>query len=52
VPGPKLEQEIIAFVKSKIASFKAPRTVHFVDNLPRSEAGKLVKADLKAWYAR
>jgi fatty-acyl-CoA synthase len=52
VPGPKLEQEIIAFVKSKIASFKAPRTVYFVDDLPRSEAGKLAKADLKARYAR
>ena len=52
VPGPELEQEIIAFVKSKIASFKAPRTVYFVDDLPRSEAGKLVKAELKARYAR
>ena len=30
VPGPELEQEIIAFVKSKIAGFKAPRTVRFV----------------------
>jgi long-chain acyl-CoA synthetase len=50
VPGPELEQEIIAFVKSKIASFKAPRTVRFVDDLPRSEAGKLVKAELKARY--
>ena len=52
VPGPELEQEIIAFVKSKIASFKAPRTVRFVDDLPRSEAGKLVKSELKARYAR
>jgi fatty-acyl-CoA synthase len=52
MPGPELEQEIIAFVKSKIASFKAPRTVYFVDDLPRSEAGKLMKADLKARYAR
>jgi fatty-acyl-CoA synthase len=51
VPGPELEQEIIAFVKSKIASFKAPRTVRFVDDLPRSEAGKLMKAELKARYA-
>jgi acyl-CoA synthetase (AMP-forming)/AMP-acid ligase II len=50
VPGPELEQEIIAFVKSKIASFKAPRTVRFVDDLPRSEAGKLVKAELKVKY--
>jgi long-chain acyl-CoA synthetase len=51
VPGPELEQEIIAFVKSKIAGFKAPRTVRFVDDLPRSEAGKLMKAELKARYA-
>jgi long-chain acyl-CoA synthetase len=51
VPGPELEQEIIAFVKSKIAGFKAPRTVRFVDSLPRSEAGKLMKTELKARYA-
>ncbi len=51
VPGPELEQEIIAFVKSKIAGFKAPRTVRFVDQLPRSEAGKLMKGQLKARYA-
>ena len=50
VPGPELEQEIIAFVKSKIASFKAPRTVRFVDDLPRSEAGKLMKSELRARY--
>jgi long-chain acyl-CoA synthetase len=51
VPGPELELEIIAFVRSKIASFKAPRTVRFVDELPRSEAGKLVKSELRAKYA-
>ena len=51
VPGPELEQEIIAFVKSKIAAFKAPRIVCFVDSLPRSEAGKLMKGELKARYA-
>jgi long-chain acyl-CoA synthetase len=44
-------QEIIAFVKSKIAGFKAPRTVRFVGSLPRSEAGKLMKTELKARYA-
>jgi fatty-acyl-CoA synthase len=51
IPGPELEQEIIAFVKSRIAGFKAPRTVRFVDSLPRSEAGKLMKKELKARYA-
>jgi long-chain acyl-CoA synthetase len=49
-PGPALEREIIAFVKSKIASFKAPRQVHFVDSLPRTETGKLAKGRLRqAW---
>jgi long-chain acyl-CoA synthetase len=52
VPGPELEQEIITFVKSRIAGYKAPRTVRFVDDLPRSEAGKLMKSELKARYAR
>jgi long-chain acyl-CoA synthetase len=51
VPGPELEQEIIAYVKSKIASFKAPGTIRFVDELPRSETGKLMKSQLKAMYA-
>lgn len=50
--GPALEQEIIAFVKSKIAHFKAPRSVAFVDRLPRTDTGKLVKGVLKAQYAR
>jgi long-chain acyl-CoA synthetase len=50
VPGPELEQEIIAFVKSRIAGFKAPRTVRFVDELPRNEAGKLVKSELRVRY--
>ncbi len=48
--GPDLEQEIIAFVKSKIAGYKAPRSVQFVDDLPRTETGKLVKGELKKKY--
>jgi len=38
-------------VKSQIAGFKAPRTVRFVDHLPRSEAGKLMKGELRTRYA-
>jgi long-chain acyl-CoA synthetase len=50
-PGPELEREIISFVKARIASFKAPRAVYFVDDLPRTETGKLIKAELKARYS-
>jgi long-chain acyl-CoA synthetase len=49
--GPELEREIIDFVKSRIAGFKAPRSVRFVDDLPRTETGKLVKGELKKLYA-
>ncbi len=52
VRGPELAQEIVTFVKSKIASFKAPSVVRFVDALPRTETGKLLKTELKARYAR
>ena len=49
-PGPDLEEEIIEFVRSKIAHYKTPRGVEFVDSLPRTETGKLVKHDLKERY--
>ncbi|MGQ0631008.1 MAG: acyl-CoA synthetase [Sporichthyaceae bacterium] len=51
-PAPGLEQEIIDFVKSRIAHFKAPRSVTFVDSLPRTPTGKLVKGELKARVTR
>jgi long-chain acyl-CoA synthetase len=50
-PGPELAEEIITFVKSRIASFKAPRSVQFVDELPRTETGKLQKGELRQRYA-
>ena len=50
--GPELEQEIIAFVKSRIAGYKAPRSVQFIDDLPRTETGKLIKGELKKRYVQ
>jgi fatty-acyl-CoA synthase len=49
-PSPELAQAIIDFVKSRVASFKAPRTVDFVDALPRTPTGKLVKGELRSRY--
>jgi acyl-CoA synthetase (AMP-forming)/AMP-acid ligase II len=48
--GPELERELVAFVRSRIAHYKAPRSVDFVDELPRSATGKLVKHRLRARY--
>jgi acyl-CoA synthetase (AMP-forming)/AMP-acid ligase II len=35
-------------VKERIAGYKAPRTVEFVDALPISGAGKILKRELRA----
>jgi acyl-CoA synthetase (AMP-forming)/AMP-acid ligase II len=41
------EQEIIDYCKAHIASFKKPKSVEFVDRLPRSPAGKVLKRILR-----
>jgi acyl-CoA synthetase (AMP-forming)/AMP-acid ligase II len=42
------EDQIIEYVKSKIAKFKAPRMVEFVDALPQGPTGKILKRELRA----
>jgi len=42
--------ELIALCKDKLGSVKAPKTVEFVDTLPRSPVGKVLKKDLRAKY--
>jgi malonyl-CoA/methylmalonyl-CoA synthetase len=37
------EQTVIATLKEKIANFKVPKQVHFVDELPRNAMGKVQK---------
>ena len=40
--------ELIAFVKQRIGSVKAPKEVHVWPDLPRSKVGKVLKTDIKA----
>jgi len=40
-------QEVIDYCKSRIAGFKKPKSVEFVDKLPRSAAGKVLKRILR-----
>jgi long-chain acyl-CoA synthetase len=42
------DRDLIDYVKSKIAKFKAPRMVEFVDSLPQGPTGKILKRELKA----
>ena len=46
-PGPKLEAELMNFLREKIAGFKIPRVWEFRDELPRTPTGKLQKGLLK-----
>ena len=39
--------EIKAYVKSNLAGYKVPRDVEFVDELPRTSTGKVLKRELK-----
>jgi len=42
------EHELLAFAQEHLASHQAPASVTFVDQLPRSSVGKLVRARLRA----
>jgi fatty-acyl-CoA synthase len=46
--SPELAREILDFVRARIAHYKAPRTVTFVAELPRTPTGKLVKGRLRS----
>jgi long-chain acyl-CoA synthetase len=48
--GPALERELIGFCRESLAHFKCPRTVDFVDELPRLPTGKLYKRLLREKY--
>ena len=39
--------EIIAFAKERLASYKCPTSVDFIDVLPRNPSGKVLKKDLR-----
>ena len=48
-PGTTLtESEVIAFVAGQVAPYKKVRVVEFIDAIPRSAAGKILRKDLRA----
>ncbi len=48
--GDELGRELIAYCQERLARFKCPRTVDFVDELPRLPTGKLLKRKLRDQY--
>jgi acyl-CoA synthetase (AMP-forming)/AMP-acid ligase II len=52
-PGSEIgEDDLKAHVKANLASYKTPREVEFLDELPRNATGKILKRDLHAREAQ
>ena len=50
VGGQALEEELLRYCRAELATYKCPRSVDFVDELPRDPNGKLYKRVLKERY--
>jgi long-chain acyl-CoA synthetase len=40
-------QDIIAFARSRVAAYKTPKSVDFIDALPRNASGKILRRELR-----
>lgn len=47
-PGTSVQsRDIISYCKERLAHYKVPRVVEFVDDLPRSSIGKVLRRELR-----
>ncbi|TDE20881.1 AMP-binding protein [Actinomadura sp. 6K520] len=51
-PGDDLRERLIAHVTERVASYKKPRKIIFVDAVPKTAVGKLDRKTLRAEFAR
>ena len=42
------EEEMIAYCKEKLAAYKVPKIIEFIDDLPKSAVGKILRKELRA----
>jgi long-chain acyl-CoA synthetase len=49
-PSDELARELLEFCRGKLAGFKCPRSLDFVDELPRQDNGKIYKRLLRDRY--
>jgi acyl-CoA synthetase (AMP-forming)/AMP-acid ligase II len=47
----KLQEELCSFVADRLTHYKQPREVRFVDAVPRTPSGKILRRDLKSALA-
>jgi len=44
------EEELISFCRDQIAHYKAPKSVQFVESLPKNPQGKILKREVRKWH--
>ncbi len=49
-PGSLSDAEVMAHAREHLAGYKVPRSVSFMDELPRTGSGKILKRELRAPY--
>jgi long-chain acyl-CoA synthetase len=47
----KLSEELCAFVADRLTSYKQPREVRFVESVPKTASGKILRRDLRNSFA-
>ncbi|MGA2413611.1 MAG: AMP-binding protein [Candidatus Sulfotelmatobacter sp.] len=45
--GKKMEEELCSFVAERLTSYKQPREVHFVEVVPKTASGKILRRELR-----
>lgn len=43
----KMEEELCAFVGERLTHYKQPREVHFVEVVPKTASGKILRRELR-----
>jgi acyl-CoA synthetase (AMP-forming)/AMP-acid ligase II len=47
VPCDKLKEDLCSFVAANLTHYKQPREIHFVDSVPRTASGKILRRELR-----
>jgi acyl-coenzyme A synthetase/AMP-(fatty) acid ligase len=51
LPGKKMEAELCGFVADRLTHYKQPREVRFVDVVPKTASGKILRRELKKAFS-
>jgi long-chain acyl-CoA synthetase len=51
VPSAQLESELAAWVAGQLTSYKQPREIHFVEQIPHTPSGKILRRELRRLLA-